>query len=139
MPETTKAELEKRIQDWKNRISSLYNLIEKWIESMDGYRVERQKLVRMHEELMQNFLMRPENLKVLDIYYRDRIVVTVKPVALWVLGANGRLDILYKNGAVILVDQAKSFKTPKWVAFSTGNRKDGQIFNESYFIRLLRE
>jgi hypothetical protein len=133
-----KKELELRIEDWERRILSLYATVKKWIKSADNYCIKQTASFRMNEELMQEFKIKPKTLDVLDIYYRNALILTIKPVALWVIAANGRLDILYKTGSAILIDRAKPLHDPEWVVFSPRDRKNGSPFNENFFLRLLK-
>lgn len=137
--EITKSDLHRRIRDWKERISALYDMIAEWLRSEGEYRCKRRPRAHMYEELMDRFSVRPQTLEELDVYRGDDLVATVKPVGLWVIGANGRLDILTKDGATILVDKAEKFRKPQWVAYGHSNGKEGHRFDKHYFVRLIEE
>ena len=135
--EVTKEDLQRRIDDWKKRISSLYDMITEWVASESEYRCERHPAVRMYEELMQKLSVRPEKLELLNVYHGKDLVATVKPMGLWIVGANGRLDILTKKGATILVDKAEKFHKPRWVAYGSTNGRQGQRFDKHYLAQLI--
>lgn len=137
--EVTKKEIQKRIDDWKKRISSLYDMIAEWAASEGKYRCERRPGIQMYEELMQKLAVRPEVLELLDMYRGKDLVATVKPIGLWIIGANGRLDILTRNGATILVDKAENFHKPRWVAYVSKNGRQARPFDKHYFIQLIKE
>jgi len=93
----------------------------------------------MYEELMEKFQVEPAKLNVLDIYHGNRIVATLKPIGLWLIGANGRIDILHKNGTITLVDKAEDFGHPEWFAFRGAKSYKGKPFNSDYLLELLEE
>lgn len=133
----TREDLVARVADWKSRINSLYETIEKWLSNMDGYTIKKQDTVYMHEELMQKYSIPPENLNVLDILHNDEYIATIKPIGLWIIGANGRLDIISKKGSIILIDEADNFKKPKWTAYLPNNKKDGAPFTINFLSNIL--
>ncbi len=133
----TKEYVEKKIQNWKARITNLYSIIAEWLKFSSAYSTKKQSSIKMYEELMHKFQIPPTSLKVLDIYYKDHIVATIKPVGLWIIGANGRLDILYKNGSITLVDESEQFKEPEWFAYSRSGKDNGKSFDQEYFLQLL--
>lgn len=137
--EVTKEDIQKRIDDWKKRISSLYDMIAEWVASEGRYRCSRRPAIQMYEELMQKLSVRPEVLELLDVYHGRELVATVKPIGLWIVGANGRLDILTRNGVTILVDKAEKFHKPRWVAYSSTNGRQTRRFDKRYFVRLIEE
>lgn len=133
----SKADIEKRVDDWGLRISNLYTSIKDWLSSDPSYTVKEQSEVTMNEELMQKYQVPPKQLKVLDIYSGDHIVATFKPIGLWIIGTNGRVDILSKNGAVLLIDKSEKFQKPNWVGYARANKDNSSQFNKEYFFKLL--
>lgn len=137
--EVTKQDIQKRIDDWKARISSLYDSIADWATSEGAYRCKRHRAVPMYEELMQKLSVRPETLESLDVYRGGDLVATVKPIGLWLVGVNGRLDILTRKGATILVDKAPKFHKPQWVVYDSTNGWHARRFDKSFFVQLIEE
>ncbi len=133
----TKRDVEEKIKDWTVRISRLYGLIARWLDAYPAYSIKDQSETKMYEEMMEKYQVPPISLKLLDVYHENHIVATVKPVGLWIVGTNGRLDILYKDGAVILVDESEQFQKSEWIAYSRKNKNNGILFNEEYFLELL--
>ncbi|MEI7866397.1 MAG: hypothetical protein WCI11_00790 [Candidatus Methylumidiphilus sp.] len=133
----SKEDIENRLEDWKSRISNLYSSIEHWLDSHPSYSVRILTEVPMYEEIMQQYHVSPTTLKVLDVYHKNQIVATIKPIGLWLIGANGRVDILCKNGAVTLVDKSEKFHTPVWVAYSGTKSYEGKPFNSDFLFDLL--
>jgi len=134
----TKKQVEKRVQDWKGRIVNLHSLISKWLKNNPEYSIKNESSIEMYEELMQKFQVPKESIKILDIYYKNHIIATIKPIGLWIVGTNGRLDILYKGGSVTLVDKSEQFKEPEWFAYGKIDKNKGNPFNQKYFQKILR-
>ena len=56
--------------------------------------------------------------------------VSIKPKALWVIGANGRVDVLSrKNGVYVLIDRAEPLEPPQWILRKVGAGGDGRAFD----------
>ena len=137
-PEVTVEDLRRRIDDWTVRLSKLYSDVEEWVGQLGTYTTRRVRNVRMYEELMEQFSLDAEMLDSLDVRKGSDLVMTLRPVGLWTIGANGRVDLLFRTGSVILVDRAKPFHPPQWTAFSLENKKNGEPFTQSTMLRMLR-
>ncbi len=133
----SKADIEASVDDWVARVAALYSSIKEWLGSTSSYSAKEQSEVTMYEELMQKYQVSPRQLKVLDIYAGDRIIATLKPVGLWIIGANGRVDLLSKEGAVLLVDKADRFHPSSWVMYTREKRNNGVPFDRKYLLTLL--
>jgi hypothetical protein len=133
----SQADIEKRVNDWMNRISGLYSSIKEWLNTSPSYTTREQSEVIMYEELMQKYQIDPKKLKVLDIYAGDKIIATFKPIGLWIIGANGRVDILSKKGTILLVDKAEKFEPPSWLSY-TKNKNESEPFNKEHFLNMLK-
>ncbi len=126
------------IEDWKKRILNLYTIIGEWIKDDKQYSVKTIRTVRMYEELMQKFDIEPQNLPTADILKDGKLILSVKPFGLWVIGTNGRLDILSDKGSLVLADMSDRFQTPQWKIFSLKNRKKEMPFTKDYLLGLLQ-
>ena len=133
----SKEHIEKRLEDWKSRISNLYSSIENWLASNPSYSIKIQTEVPMYEEIMQQYQVGSTTMKVLDIYKGDHIVASIKPIGLWLIGANGRVDILCKNGTATLIDKSDKFEKPEWIAYSGTKSYEGKPFNTRFLYDLL--
>lgn len=132
----SKRDIENRVEDWERRISNLYSSVKDWLASSSSYTAKEQSEVTMCEELMQQYEIPSKQLKVLDVYDGDKIIATFKPIGLWIIGANGRVDILSKKGVVLLVDKAEQFQTPNWLSY-TKDKKKSTPFDKEYFLNML--
>lgn len=134
----TKQHIELRVQDWVDRINSLYELIREALSAKADISICTPHSIDMHEELMQQFNVPSVELPVLNIKKNNQVVVTVKPVGLWVIGANGRVDLLSEQGSYILVDQAAHGAKPNWKVFSPDNREKSEKFDHAFIKKMVR-
>ena len=133
-PVIDKQHVEKRVQDWKNRIAELYSNIEIWLKDSE-YNIKSGSKLTMYEEMMSKFNVAPTQIDTIDVYKSKNFIMSIKPIGLWMIGSNGRIDILTKNESYILVDFADRFQAPQWKLFGS-NKKDGIDFNNQVFMQL---
>ncbi|EIC21630.1 hypothetical protein [Thiorhodovibrio frisius] len=133
----SKEHVEKRVDDWVKRIANLYSSIQEWLDPLPSYEIKKENDVRMYEELMQKNDISERTLTSLEIYFEGSIVATVKPIGLWIVGANRRVDILLNKGAIMLVDISEHFEAPIWISHQRPKTGKGEEFNKEYFFNLL--
>lgn len=126
-----------RIDDWKKRISNLYALVNNWLIDQQGYTMKTNNTVNMYEELMQKYGIEKQLIDVADIFKHDKLILSIKPVGLWIIGANGRVDLITKNDSFIMVDVADWQENPQWTIFKSKDRRNGQIFSKEIFYNLI--
>lgn len=131
-----KSHVEKRVKDWKKKVSDLYTTIKGWIKQTE-YSIKLGGKIVMYEELMAQFNVQAVEIDTADIYKDEKIILTIKPKGLWIIGANGRIDILSTRGSYMIVDTAEQFKTPKWKLYN-GDKKNGIDFTKQSFLQLLK-
>ena len=129
--------INKRIIDWKKRISDLYSDISLWLENSE-YTVRKGHNLIMFEELMFQFNIPATEIETLDILRGRVFVMSIKPKGLWIIGANGRIDLTSITKNVILVDTANQFEKPKWKLYEA-NKTKGIEFNSEALFNLLRK
>ena len=59
--------------------------------------------------------------------------IWIWPKALWVIGANGRVDIFSAKDVYVLVDVADEFQAPRWILHRVG-KMDGRPFDRAYAV-----
>lgn len=137
MSEINKSYIESRVQDWIYRVNDIYSLVKETLSSINGIEFSETKNVSMHEELMQQYDVSPVNLPVLEIRNKEELIDSFKPIGLWVIGANGRIDILTKRGSYILVDTSENESSSKWKVYAPENRKESVDFDEAFIKALV--
>ena len=128
--------VQKRISDWKMRVSKLFSLIKEWLKNSE-YNLKPGAKLMMYEELMSQFDIPAVEIDTVDIYKQKDFILTIKPKGLWMIGANGRIDILTTKANYTLIDTSEQFETPKWKLFN-GNKLIGMDFDKQTFLRLLK-
>lgn len=132
-----KEHIEKRIEDWKNRINNLFNSISVWLEN-SKYNIKEGSKIPMFEMLMSEFEIPPTELKSINVFNRNTYVLSIKPKGLWIIGANGRIDILSLMENYIIVDIAEQFQEPIWKVYRN-DRKKKFDFNQETFNKILNQ
>jgi len=138
MSEINKPHIEKRVRDWIRRVNKLYSFVRNSLSNIEGVECKTTKKVTMYEELMQTFDVPPTDIPILDIYKENILIASFKPLGLWVVGANGRIDILTKLGGYILVNLAENGCDAKWEVFAPTNKQKAQSFNANFIKKLAR-
>jgi len=128
--------VESRVKDWEDRISDLINDINIWSKDKN-IEIKAARSVKMYEDLMRDFKVSPREIKTIDIYKNGKLVIALKPYGLWVLGANGRIDLLTAKGNYILVDVADAFKAPNWKLYLNKKISQSVDFNKATFNQLI--
>lgn len=130
-----RAHVKERVIDWERRINALYANVAHWAKQA-GLRTERTRSVLMSEELMQKFAVPDHELPVLDIARENQTIASFVPIGLWVIGANGRIDVVTNAGTHILVD--RGIENTEWILVNRENRRQFLAFDEAAFAELVR-
>ncbi len=130
-----RAQVLERVENWVERIAALYDEIIPWAAHA-GLKTERNRKVLMSEEQMHQFAVPDRELPVLDILKQDQTVASFVPVGLWLIGANGRIDVVTLGESYALIDRSKELETPQWVVLDA-SRREFKPFNETEFARLV--
>jgi hypothetical protein len=84
-----------RLRDWQARVHALYDDVQR--EVGDGYFYDRSGKVTPDEEPVQRVDVKPHevpSLDVLTVQQDGRSVAVFRPHHLWMIGANGRVDVM---------------------------------------------
>jgi hypothetical protein len=126
-----------RVDDWEIRVHNLIENLKEWTKDNDFIKINPSRKLKMHEGLMKTFNVSMREIESADILKNDKIIFALKPFGLWIIGANGRIDLLSAKGNYILIDEAESFQQPKWKLFLKNNKKQGKDFTKDVFNQLL--
>lgn len=137
MSEINKEYIEYRVNDWVKRIHDIFSLIVDSCLNYPEIDISVNKTTRMHEELMQQYDVSPVDLPILEVRKNNELLASFKPMGLWVIGANGRIDILTKSGSYILVDIAEKEEPSVWKVYSPKNRRKSVDFNQKFIESLI--
>lgn len=121
----------RRVDDWVARIGKLYAALQAWLPP--DCTATRSGTVPMHEELMQRFSLQTRRLPVLEVKRGGSTCATVKPHGLWIIGANGRLDLRTARGTFIIIDRSLAFEPPLWHIAPLSDRTRYEPLTEATF------
>lgn len=120
--EITPEHVTARVDDWLRRLDTLFRTIKDWADSRGWFAADAVP-VRMHEEMMLRFGVSEREQPALSVRSPDGSEISIKPKGLWVIGANGRVDIYSPKGVFTLIDVADAFQAPQWVLHRLGEGK----------------
>lgn len=129
--------IESRVDDWEKRVHDLIEMVNDWSGENDDIEVKASRKQIMHEGLMEDFGIPMREIESADVLKNGKIIITIKPFGLWIMGANGRLDLLMATGNFVLVDQAKRFQIPEWKLFLKHDKNRSVDFNKEFFYQLI--
>ena len=78
----------------------------------------------MHEPLMRKFGMDAKPMPTLELHDRNGHVARLKPLGLWIIGENGRVDCKHDGHYYLPIDAADNFARPNWEVSCTDRRCD---------------
>lgn len=126
----------RRVEDWKVRLAELFYFFERQLKG-SSFAVSKRSTVRMNEELMQKFFIKPVELQSMHVLKDGNTVLMLKPKGLWIVGANGRVDLMTPTGSYVLIDTAEFDRKPKWVIYD--RRRDQTPLTTSVIRRILAD
>ena len=128
--------IRRRVDDWEVRLNGLYAMIGEWLP--DGWEARRGVLVVMHEKMMQKFGVEAKRLPTLELHSRSGQLVKLVPDALWVIGANGRVDLKGDGGRYIIIDTADNFEEPRWEVSAADRRSEREAVSREISLSSLK-
>ncbi|MCC5978427.1 MAG: hypothetical protein JJU21_10225 [Salinarimonas sp.] len=134
-PGVTREHIECRVDEWRQRLHDLFSDVEIWARAR-GWRVDDSGRVPMHEQLMRQFDMPATDQPILRLEGEHGYAL-FKPKALWVIGANGRVDLFTSRGAFNIVDLAEAGEAPRWTVFGGNKSPNGASFSPTLLESLI--
>ena len=133
--ELTRGHVERRVTDWFNRIEDLYRQVERDLPA--GWTAKPGLQVTMHEALMKKFDVPQRDLPTLELQRDAAVRVKFRPDGLWIIGANGRIDLVKGQEHYFLLDHARTFEAADWHVAPATSRRDSKPFNATWLRTLL--
>jgi hypothetical protein len=133
--ELTREHVQRRVEDWSKRIEDLYSQVERQLPA--GWTAKRGPTVTMREELMKRFEVPPRELPTLELLHAGAVCVKFHPYGLWIIGTNGRIDLVKRQERYFLVDRAGAFEAADWHVAPAASRRDSKAFNKNRLQALL--
>ena len=133
----TKPYVENRISDWTGRLNALFDEVESWV-SDSKITIKRSEITQRNEDLMSRFDVAPRMVPTLSLF-KDKHRIAFVSSALWVIGADGRVNITTNDCQYILVDMRKDHDTVSdWRVVDPDIRRNTRKFNKTRFRGLLQ-
>lgn len=99
----TKSYVQKRLRDWRRRIDALFKQIERWaVDEWGEASVTWGSRRQRHEYAMQQAGVPPRDLPTLTVR-AEKQPLEFLPSCLWIIGANGRIDVIAGQSSYSLV------------------------------------
>jgi hypothetical protein len=142
MVPATKREALLELNDWKERISSFYEMLENWLTDAAQYRFEIKKSskVTMFEEQMFRLKIKPVELPTATISKGSKLVGFIKPFGLWISKTNGVMEVNNGITSYKIIDNAPKFSKPNWkIIVRKGFDEHLKPFHKNEFQKILDE
>jgi hypothetical protein len=124
--ELTREHVQRRVDDWVARIEALYDEVESALPA--GWAARRGASALMHEELMKKMGVPPRQLPTLELVRDGSVQVTFRPYGLWIIGTNGRIDVVNGRERYVLLDHARTFEAADWRIAPAAARQNSTPF-----------
>lgn len=129
-----RAHVQRRIDDWRGRVAGLYDDLESWLPT--GWSALRRLDVVMDEQVMRSVGVSKERLPSL-VLQRGGSSVRLEPRALWIMGANGRIDMVAPSGHAVIIDHADLYEPARWTIAPFRDQLDQRSLTRESFIGTL--
>jgi hypothetical protein len=129
-----------QVADWTARLKSLYSQFDDWVQEHPGATVSRGEIKQSIEPLMKQFHVAPRQIPTYTVVVDEKWRIAFVPSAVWIVGANGRIDITTNIRHHMLFDVGGRNGAPSdWQLGVTGSRKFVIPFDKTAFLNLLGE
>lgn len=140
----TREQVIAKLADWQVRLKKLFAEVETWANQLaqttgESPRMLRGASLQLVEDWMEKFDLQPDLVPNLAILYgRNRVYF--EPAGLWIIAANGRVNVTTPDRRYILVDLGGENDQPSnWVIVDPRSRNIRQPFNEAILRSLILE
>ncbi len=131
----TREHVLRRVNDWQRRINGLYDRVSGWLPA--DVVADRSGTILMDEELMRHFAIAPARLPVLSLSRGDAWIGKLVPQGLWIIGTNGRVDLVSTAGRALLIDRSEIFASSRWSIAPSEHRRRTEALDGASFKKAL--
>jgi hypothetical protein len=129
--------VKKRVEDWAQRVHDLIEILTIWANGKENIEIRASRKQKMDEGMMKDFGVPMHEIDSADVLKNGQIIMALKPFGLWIIGANGRIDLLTGSKNFVLVDESLKFQEPKWKLYLKDDKKQGVRFTKEVFFQLI--
>jgi hypothetical protein len=131
-----KQHIEQRISEWIHRLNTLYDMVTSWVPTGE-FDVLRQTILQREEELMQRYHIAQKDIPILT-FLKKKHRVSFVPSALWIIGADGWVNITVDTTQYCLIDMRSNHAgASNWHLVVDDIKKGTVPFTQSIFQSLL--
>lgn len=136
----TREYVENRIAEWVSRLDSLFDQVQEWAGDQSAWQAERSLVRQQEEELMRSHRIPPRQVPFLTLWADNkRHRVSFVPSALWIIGADGRVNVTTNKHQFILVDRRNGHDgCSDWQILSADLRRSSSPFNRHALLSILQ-
>lgn len=124
-----------RVGEWRARIDALYAQLKNW--SPAEYQWDTSQHLTMHEEPMKACGVAPVELPVLNIHDAAGWKAKIIPYGLWIIGGDGRLDLLTGARRYLITGMPQSVGSG-WRISEPGFRRESNVLDRSSWLAALQ-
>jgi hypothetical protein len=135
------AHTERLVDDWIERLQALRAQVAGWLAvDFPSLRVVDRAPVPLHQAPMRRSGLAPRDMPAFEVVGVDSRIMRFVPKGLWVIGANGRVDIVSRLAAPVLVDRSEPLAPePDWKLFDLRFGLSGVPWSREGFVGLVSE
>ncbi len=130
-----RAYVQRRLEDWSHRLLNLYADIENWLPI--GWAGGDGGTIEINEDLMRRFDVPAQEFPIKALFHHGAPAGRIEPRGLWIVGANGRVDLILPSAHYLIVDRAESFEPSDWQVTTLIKRRDQRSFDRAFLMEVL--
>lgn len=137
-----KKRIAEQADNWICRLKRLKSQTQEWIQATSSASLvlADRRPVQMREELMVRFGVPSRDMPSFEIQRGNRAVLRFQPKGLWIIGGNGRVDLIAAAKSFILVDMSEKLsKVSDWQVYATGPTKVVSPFTREFLMKLVND
>lgn len=135
----TAQSVRQRVDDWISRLHELFGRLEDWASEVSDARVKREDMTQQVEGPMTQFHVKARNVPTLTVFGGKNRIAFV-PSALWITGANGRVNVTTNDQQYALVDlDGKDGRPSQWHLLLPSPKAQLVPLEKELFMKLLAE
>lgn len=133
------ATVKRRVTGWIERLNALFDKLDTWAAAVPNVRIERDQLPQQIEDMLTRFSVKVRNVPTFTVFVEKKYRIAFVPSALWIVGANGRVNVTTNYRQYALLDLAEPGRPSDWQLLVAGSKTRFKPFEQDLFLKLLAE